>query len=113
MTRFAMRMLPIYMLLKANPSDFKQLCSSEITRLFSSHALKWCFEFKSRNNQKCLRADFLQIVKDSINSTEHSHSVSYDCADYDIVVESFRDILVFGCLRGYKNIYKRYNIQQL
>lgn len=41
------------------------------------------------------------------------HSVSFDFADVEILVEVFRDILVFGCMPGYKALYKKYNMQAL
>jgi hypothetical protein len=41
------------------------------------------------------------------------HTVSFDEADVEVLVEVFRDILVFGCMPGYKAQFKRYNMQAL
>lgn len=39
--------------------------------------------------------------------------MSYDFADIDILVEVFRDVLVFGLMPGYKQEHKKYNMQAL
>lgn len=56
-------MLPIYLLQKANLEDFKANCAKEVLRTFAEKPIKWCLEFKSRNNQKCVKKDFYDIVK--------------------------------------------------
>jgi hypothetical protein len=72
--------------------------------------MKWCFEFKSRNNQKIVRQEFYEVVRDCIAETKHEHTVSFDDADMEVLVEVFRDVLIFGCLPGYKSKYKKYNM---
>ena len=69
-TRFACRMIPVFSLQKANLQDFKEMCHDEVVSTFSHRQLKWCLEFKSRNNQKAVRAEFYEAVKDAINSTK-------------------------------------------
>jgi len=41
------------------------------------------------------------------------HFVSFDDADVEILVEVFRDVLMFAILPGYKAKYRRYNMQAL
>jgi hypothetical protein len=69
-----------------------------ITNIFSEKPLKWFFEFKARNNDKAKRNEFYEIIKSAINSTGHVHQINADYADYDIIVEVFRDVLLFSIL---------------
>jgi len=89
------------------------MCINEITNTFSYKQLKWCLDFKSRNNQKAVRTDFYEAIKEAINFTNLNHFVSFDDADVEVVIEVFRDVLVFACLPGYKAKHKRYNMQAL
>ncbi len=67
-------------------------------------------EFKSRNNQKAVRAEYYEAIKEAVNYTNLAHYVTFDDADVEVVIEVFRDVLVFACLPGYKAIYKKYNM---
>ena len=89
------------------------MCIDDIITTFSQKQLKWCLEFKSRNNQKAVRAEYYEAVKEAINSTNLNHFVSFDDADVEVLIEVFRDVLVFACLPGYKSIHKKYNMQAL
>ncbi len=57
-----------------------------------------------------MRSEFYEEIKETLDVTKHNHYVSYDDADVEIVVEVFRDMLVFACLPGYKAINKKYNM---
>ena len=67
-------------------------------------------EFRSRNNQKCVKQDFYDVVRQCVEDSGHEHKVSFDYADVEVLVVVFRDVLVFGCLPGYKQLYKKYNM---
>lgn len=43
----------------------------------------------------------------------HPHTVAYEEADVEVLVEIFRDVMVFGCLPGYKSTFKKYNMQAI
>jgi len=113
LTRFANRFLPVFILQKANIEDFKQSCIPELKNRFSNQPLTWCLEFKSRNNQKAVRSEYYAVIKECIASTDINHTVSFDDAELEVLVECFRDILIFCILPGYKAIYKKYNMQAL
>jgi hypothetical protein len=67
-------------------------------------------EFKRRNNDKVVRKEYFEILQKQIDTL--LHPISYDDADYEIVIEVFRDMLIFAVLPGYKRL-KKYNLQQL
>lgn len=50
------------------------------------------------------------MVRQCVEDSGHVHKVSFDYADVEVLVEVFRDVLVFGCLPGYKQLYKKYNM---
>jgi len=113
LTRFANRFLPVFILQKANIEDFKLSCIPELKSRFSNKQLTWCLEFKSRNNQKAVRSEYYAVIKECIASTNLNHTVSFDDAELEVLVECFRDILIFCILPGYKATYKKYNMQAL
>ena len=57
-----------------------------------------------------MRAEYYEAIKEAINSTKMAHFVSFDDADVEVLVEVFRDVLVFACLPGYKSKHKKYNM---
>lgn len=75
--------------------------------------MQWCFEFKARNNAKCVKHDYYQVVKSVLADTPHEHTISIDYADVEVVVEVFRDVQLFTVLKGYKRDHKKYNMQAI
>jgi len=57
-----------------------------------------------------VRAEYYEAIKEAINSTKMAHFVSFDDADVEVLVEVFRDVLVFACFPGYKSKHKKYNM---
>jgi hypothetical protein len=67
----------------------------------------WCLEFKARGNTKCQRTEYYEYIKDLIVD---KHPINIDYASKEIVIEVFRDILVFAILPRYKEL-KKYNLE--
>lgn len=67
----------------------------------------WCMDFKSRCNDKAIRKDYFEALESKIDRLKHP--ISYDDADYEILIEVFRDMLVFAILPNYKKL-KKYNL---
>jgi hypothetical protein len=117
LTRFACRFMPVDILCKANLEDFKKFATPAIERVFNeasgadAKSILWCMEFKRRNNDKVLRKDYFDLLQSIVHGFGH-HPISYDNADQEVVVEVFRDMLVFALLPRYKH-YKKYNLQML
>ena len=57
-------------------------------------------EFKRRNNDKAIRKDYFDVLQGQIDVLKHP--ISYDEADQEILVEVFRDMLIFAVLPKYK-----------
>ena len=120
-TRFVCRLIPVDFLCKANNfDDFKQFARPILERYFpmrdaaksdDTRHVSWCLEFKRRNNEKFQRGVYVDYIMEQVDPAHTS--VSYDYADVEIVVEIFRDILIMAVLPGYKNDFKRYNLQML
>ena len=123
-TRFVNRFFPVDFLCKANNfKDFKQMALPVLQRYFpmASDASKpnaedrehvqWCLEFKKRNNDKVNRKAYVDYLMSVLDPT--CTSVSYDYADVEVIVEVFRDQLIFTVLPGYKRDFKKFNLQML
>ena len=81
----------------------------------------WCIEFKNRNNAKIKRPEFIDLLNQmlidhnppKIEKTENGLALKeenidvtwhldYKYADYDFIIEVFRDIMMFSIVKEYK-----------
>ena len=85
-------------------------------------------EFKSRNNNKIKRQDYIDCILDLLHQGEspeqteeepteptqisHSFNIDFKAADYDILIEVFRDLMMFSIVKEYKQ-RKKYNLSAL
>ena len=73
--------------------------------------IPWCLEYKCRNNEKVQRKEIRDFLCKEINLERNP--VQYDGAKIEVVVEVYRDLLIFGVIPGYKTVYRKCNLQQL
>lgn len=122
-SRFICRFLPIQFMCKAsgNMDEFKRLSVPHIEQYLnktydeSSH-FSWCVEWKSKNNQKLNRNDYIEALKTMFHKASEekklSYSIDYKLANFDVLVEAYRDIMLVGFIKEYK-ARKKYNLQML
>ena len=106
LARFVCRLIPVDILCKANKiEDFMEFAKPVINAQFpqgeDKERIPWCMEFKRRNNDKVVKKDYLDFLCKEINLDQHP--VQYDGAKLEIVIEIFRDMLIFAVLPGYKS----------
>ena len=110
LSRFACRFIPVDVLCKANLADFMKFSEAIISKVFHEsdrERTMWCMDFKSRCNEKAIRKDYFEALESKIDRLKNP--ISYDDADYEILIEVFRDMLVFAILPNYKKL-KKYNL---
>ena len=115
-SRFACRLIPVDILCKANKiEDFIEFSKPAILAQFptgdDAERITWSVEFKRRNNDKVQKKDFVDVLTKEIDTVQHP--VQYEDAKVEILIEIFRDMLIFAILPGYKSQFRKYNIQQL
>jgi|LauGreDrversion4_2_1035121.scaffolds.fasta_scaffold758847_1 hypothetical protein len=64
LTRFTCRMIPIVTLQKANLSDFIKTCIPIIDEAFRCPTLKWCVEFKVSGNDKVIKKEYVDTIRE-------------------------------------------------
>jgi hypothetical protein len=79
----------------------------------------WCLEFKARNNGKIKRQEYLDEINDILkelteninkdDNIEVAFSTDYKNADFEFVIEVFRDLMMFSVVKEYKQ-RKKYNV---
>lgn len=74
--------------------------------------MTWALEFKARSNDKARRSEYFDVIKPAITNANEQHSIDENYANNEILVEVFRDVLVFAILKEYKT-RKKYNFMQL
>lgn len=122
-TRFTCRFIPILTMTKAsgNLDEFRRLTEQSVksyidTNFANGSHFSWCLEYKCKNNQKIRRQEYLDILKEYIDAVKDqknlSSNIDYNSADFDILFEVYRDMLMFGIVKNYKD-RKKYNLQQL
>ena len=115
MARFICRLIPVDILCKAKIEDFVKYAKPMVNLYFpqkeDADRIPWCLEFKRRNNDKVIKKEYLDFLCKEINTDQNP--VQYDDAKLEIVIEVFRNMLIFAILPGYKSKYRKYNIQQL
>ena len=83
----------------------------------------WCVEFKARNNQKIKRQDYIDAICElleedkkkpseeepekadepvTLKDIDYSYNTDYKNADFDFVLEVFRDLMMFSIVKEYK-----------
>lgn len=92
----------------------------------------WCVEFKARGNGKIKKQDYVdrlykmmkKVCEDQEEKAqdtneelkeeglEISFSTDYKAADFDFIIEVFRDLMLFSIVKHYKQRHK-YNVKQL
>ena len=113
LTRFTCRFLPIFILQKVNMTDFIKMCLPEVERVFkTTEPIKWCTEFKAKGNEKAIKSEYVDAIRKCVDQCNSNHQYSYDFADVEVLIEVYRDCLMFSVLPRYKKL-KKYNLMQL
>ena len=130
--RFTARFIPISFMIKAsgNIEEFKRQSQPVIKNFIKNILSKkkadderlsfsWNLEFKNRNNQKVKKSEMLEAIKDVMefeakeavkgSQNEINFYTEYQYADYDFLIEVYRDIMMFGICKDYKTL-KKYNL---
>ena len=139
--RFAYRFLPISVGCKAsgNMDEFKRLVSPLIKSFISARRQEtmnknakeglelemsyftWCMEFKQRGNAKIKQHEYLTIMKQLFraeadlpdkSNIQVDFSIDLKDADFDVVIEVFRDLMLFSIVKQYKQ-RKKYNCKMI
>lgn len=125
-TRFTFRFVPIDLLCKAgNLENFKTLAGPIIKKYFQEKPIEgkeianeeskvepmtWSLEFKSKNNKSMKKQEFLDYLFSEIDSK--THPVDLKDSEYNVIIEIFKDLLMFTVVSKYKEL-KKFNLSQL
>ncbi|XP_046399009.1 THUMP domain-containing protein 1 homolog isoform X2 [Ischnura elegans] len=111
-SRHLLRMLPIEVTCKANPSSMEEAFKPLVKKHFSSEGRTFSVIYRARCNSSVSRGDIIELLAGLIKNAHPLNRADLDNPQLAVLVEIIKGICCIGVVPRYNEL-KRYNLHEL